>query len=159
MKTKHLSLAAVSATFLGLAFLAPSSLDSQEPAGVKPSQTIVSSNETTLSEDDHAVLTTSFFASDVLVADEGGTPRPKRVVSLACIVAVQEKWEETLFHGMNSVDALGSEEIPIWIGYETSPDSGSHDYEIKVSPVVGKSWGQVRDVDDLHFAVTLKRKR
>ncbi len=114
-------------------------------------------NEVVLSEEDDAVLHTSFFASGLLASvgadgDKRDAIGLKRVISFACYVTVQEEWETTLTHFLDTLDAASSSSITLSTGYDLEPNPGGSEYDVTVKPKAGLTWGTIADIDDLEFS-------
>ncbi len=157
---KVLSIATIGALLASCttATLVPSAEGASESDSQGAPQTLVRAlegiawtNEVVLSNQDEAVLHNTFFASDVFSGTNllTGAPVPSaRVISLASVVLVEEKWEPSIWHVFETVDARGAEDIFIEADY-----TGAN-YLVTVHPVSGIKWGTVSDIDDLEFVPT-----
>lgn len=113
-------------------------------------------NEIPLSEDGVAVLNNSFFSSGIYRAGAtSGVSRAglERVISLASYVTVNEEWEPELVHSFLAVDANGTGSVSFLVSYRLQEGDPLHDVSIQVTPLLGKTWGEVRDINDLSFLI------
>jgi len=112
--------------------------------------------EVVLSAENEAVLTASFYASGAFTGGEEGETLVgdrHRVVSIASYVMVHEVWQPSMCHSVMTVNVDGTEEVQLAAGYSLPGAAAEESFMIAVSPMVGRTWGQVSDANDLHFEV------
>lgn len=110
-------------------------------------------SEVVLSAEDDAVLHTSFYATGAFTGGEEGqvlSGTRHRVVSLATHVTVGEVWQPSTCHSVMTVNTQGTEEVLLVATY-APPGKKKVSFTVGVSPLIGLTWGMVKDANELHF--------
>lgn len=74
-----------------------------------------------------------------------------RAVSAASYVTVAERWQSSMTHSLEAVDASGADPILMASDYDLLPDNGGAAFNIWIHPGAGFTWGTVDNATQLEF--------